>query len=260
MCSFKKRKKYIGYIGVGIKELYNKERIQKFSYIINQANIMTFRDEKSWMIAKNMSNNPYLYQAEDLVYLCEEVISEKREQQKLSTLVISWRCLEHYYDEKVEKCAADEVVKFVSKHADEYHEIVVAVIGNFIDVRMNKYIFDALQNQIDANKVVLRLQLSLSEKMELLRGAKTVICGRLHAIFVAEWYGIKTLAISYDSKIDRFMESISKEEDLIYPDEISVDLLEQWYSRPNEDVAAEWQNKRKAAEKNINLFADSLKH
>jgi len=259
MLSFKKRNKFIGYIGVGISELHNQDRIQMYKEILDKANIVTLRDEKSFRIARQLSNNPNIYLTEDLVYLCDEI---PKDYVKVGSrrLLIAWRALTGYYDSDIEKKAVNALISFVCKHSNEFEEVIVSPLGNQIDNTINKNIYKELNKLLTSTNVRYICESNVSARIELIKSSDTVITGRLHGIFIAEWSGINTIAVGYDSKIESFLKSIHREVDLIQPNEINLERLESCYcDRLEQSDLGDWQKYKSDAEKNLHLLSEQSK-
>lgn len=252
MNSYKKRGKKIGYIGIGINEIHNPKRRDAYKDILDRADIVTIRDIKSYEIAKELSGNPCIQLTEDLVYLSDEILAPPVNDE-IRRLLIAWRSLAGYYSREIENRALDVLLKVVDKHKAEYDEVVITSLGNQVDVEVNRKLYEML-NQSQSHVRFVE-ELNYRKRIDLIRSAATVITGRLHGVFISEWNNINTVAIGYDTKVDSFLKSIDRRQNLVFPDTMSVDSIEAALTnRPVELTREEWNMRRCKSMKNIEMF------
>lgn len=139
MNAFAQRGKKTGYLGVGIGDVYNLSKIQRYKKLLDQATLVTFRDVESYNQARMWSSNPELYCCEDLVHLFN-----LERNKNPNTILISWRDLKGYYDTNVEGKAIEELLHFVANHFPK-SQIEVAILGSDVDLEKNRYIYTQLK-------------------------------------------------------------------------------------------------------------------
>lgn len=256
MNSFKSRGKRIGYIGIGINEIHNQERKRVYKNVLDRADIVTIRDKHSYSIAKELSNNPNILLTEDLVYLSDEIIRPSPESRR-PILLIAWRSLAGYYSQEVENKAIESLVELVRKYSNDYEKIIVTSLGNQVDDNPNRVLFAKLASITD--RVQFVESMSFGQRIELICTSTTVITGRLHGIFIAEWNNINTIAIGYDTKVKSFLESIDRTDDLVYPNNLNFDELERALLARHEALTMnDWLVKHNESMKNVQLFEDMI--
>ena len=253
MNSFARLGKKTGYLGVGIGNVKSPSKVQRYTHLLNQASIVTFRDVESFNQAKEWSSNQNLYYCEDLVHLID---IRKPEEIEGDRVIVSWRSLKGYYNENIENNAINELLRFMREHFEE-GEIGVLFLGSNVDCEINRQIYDRISEMMPNISVQYSNGLSTTEKINHISKAKIAIMGRLHGIFIAEKMGIKTIAIGYDNKSERFLKSVGRECDLIYPDQVSQAGLNKIYSECLADKI-DFTEKREAAMKNIQLFIEKV--
>lgn len=254
MNSFARIGKKTGYLGVGIGNVVSSSKIQRYTHLLNQATIVTFRDIESYNQAKEWSTNPNLYCCEDLVHLIDVGNADKTEGDRV---VVSWRSLNGYYSEDIENNAINELLLFVCEYFKK-EKIEVLVLGSNVDNEVNKRIYARISEMMPNASVQYSSDLSTKDKINHISKAKLAIMGRLHGIFIAEKMGIKTIAIGYDNKSERFLKSIGREQDLIYPDYISQERLNGIYN--NQSIReADFSEKKEVAMENIKLFVQKMR-
>ena len=258
MESFKAKGKKAGYIGIGINEIHNQERKKAYKRILDCADIVTLRDEKSYNIAREFSNNPKIFLTEDLVYLSESIIAPKLEKTK-SRLLIAWRSLKGYYSEKTENYAIDQLVETLIRHKSDYDEIVVSSLGNNVDIDINKRIYEKLYSVF--SNVEYINENDYRKRIDMILSATTVITGRLHGVFIAEWNNINTVAIGYDTKVMSFLKSVGREADLLLPENMDFDSIERALSSKKypELTLSDWNLHKEKSLCNISLFEETIK-
>ncbi len=253
MKSFSKRGKKTGYLGVGIGNVKNTVKIQKYTELLNQSTLVTFRDIDSYNQAKIWSENPNIYCCEDLVHLAD--VTNLSDQIR-DRIIVSWRGLKGYYSDGVEKAAINELLLFLKKHFEQA-KIEIIVLGSSIDIGSNQYIYDKVSEMLPDAIVQYSYKLNTLEKIKHISKAETAILGRLHGIFLAEKMGINTIAIGYDNKSERFLKSIGRTCDLIYPDQITQSALNRAYNNcPTDKI--NFVEKKEEAIKNIRLFVEKV--
>ena len=257
METFKRRNKKFGYIGIGIGTIISQQKISQYKKILDLADIATFRDEKSYQTAVSLSENDNLYLCEDLVYLYPETCNDDQFDNN-SNLIISWRTIEQYYNADIERKSIECLCDYVVKHQKRFNQIEILILGNQIDYHTNEAIYNKLNSAINSCSVTFIENSTLDEKIQKIKNAKLFISGRLHGIFIAELNNINTVAIGYDNKIERFLDSISKKEDLIYPDEMTVGKLEGIINNQNNISSDLILKKLLLSEQNLTHFIRSI--
>ncbi len=256
MKSFYNRGKIFGYIGVGIGNVESKRKIDMYSWLFNNASLVTFRDKESYKTAMEWSSNPQMFLCDDLVYLLDNEPDKNIKSDSDGYLLISWRSYKGYYENTIEEKAIDELCKYVVLQKNQYSHIYVSILGNDVDIERNRQIYLQLSKYLE---VTFLRDISTSKKIELIKGAKTVITGRLHGVFLSEMNRINTIAIGYDNKLERFMESINATSDLIYPQDMTVESITR-AARNSVDLSDNTiANKKNDALRNVELFCDLVK-
>lgn len=244
----------IGYIGVGVGELSNEERIKKTKYLSNNCDFMTLRDEYSYKyICKLKGNNKNTFLTEDLAYIFVNKLSSQLKGDKVRSeaagrkIVVSWRNLINYKSETEELMLIDKIVDFIKYVASEKFEteIVILPLDDRRDLDKNKLIYDKLCSyNNDKVNISYKANLTPIEKINVILSCDINISSRLHGIFVSEINNIKTIGISYSIKINEFLKSIGKEEDFIYIDNLSVDELKIIYNKKSKILNKDLVNKK----------------
>lgn len=255
MNSFNHRGKRIGYVGIGINEIHNQERKKAYRDILDKANLVTLRDDKSYQIAKELTSNPNIFLTEDLVYLSNEIVRPSPED-RAPKLLVAWRSLRGYCSEIVESKALDTLAALIAAK-DEYEEIIVSPLGNQVDDEPNRKLYSKLSGQV-RNVSFVDLQ-SYKQKIDLICSSTTVITGRLHAIFIAEWNNINTVAIGYDTKVKSFLESVNRTEDLVYPETLTSETIENALLAEHKALTADnWKDRQDKSIQNVLLFEEMI--
>lgn len=256
MKAFYNRGKKFGYIGVGIGNVESKRKKDMYRWLFNNASLVTFRDKESYKTAMEWSSNPQMFLCDDLVYLLDNKQYKSEMSNSAGYLLISWRSYKGYYEESIEEKAIAELCKYVILHRKQYSHIYVSILGNDVDFERNRQIYLELSKDLD---VTFLQDISTSNKIELIKGAKTVITGRLHGVFISEMNRVNTIAIGYDNKLQRFMESINATSDLIYPQDMTVESITRAVGNSVDLLDNTIANKKKDALRNVELFCDLVK-
>lgn len=246
----------IGYIGVGVGDLTIHDRIEKTKFLTENSQVMSFRDEKSYKYCKNISDkNKHL--TEDLAYLYFKEIFRKQDIKQDNSLVVSWRNLIGYCEEKVEFELIDELVKGVLAILEkkEHSKVIVLPLDDRKDKEKNKYIYEALKDNKEGITVEYIESATPKEKVDFIRRCTLNVSGRLHGIFISELLNIKTIPISYSNKIDYFLMSIDKGDEVINVQDLSKEQIIRLYEKDFKFVSDEkiLENIKKS-EKNIAIL------
>ncbi|MDV4150302.1 polysaccharide pyruvyl transferase family protein [Clostridium sp. AL.422] len=249
---FKKRKKSYGYIGVGIGDIKSEKKIQRTKELLQNAELVTFRDKTSYDYAKSICTNQNLFLCDDLVYL--SLANLKKIKYKMKSLVISWRNLEKYIGSDKQEKAIGILIEFIKKISKDFDNIIIMPVGDSIDININKEIYNKLlEEKVDIGIEYLE-DINNDMRIEVILSSELYICGRLHGIFLSEFNNVNTIAIGYDNKIEIYLKSINKMEDLIYPEDFSVDKLLEVYKVYNLIDNKLIEEGYKRAINNIELF------
>ena len=259
MRSFSDRGKKTGYIGIGIGQITDPDRREKYRRLLDEAAVVTLRDQESWSIAQELSDHPNIRLTEDLAYLCPEVIGPRPTDNGPPYWLISWRALGGYAGEADEEAGLDELFTFLCGQEDQWRSLRIAVLGNSVDRPANQKLYERLKERYGEERLAFVETVSMKERLALIRGANRVIAGRLHVVFVAEWNGIPTTALVYDDKISRFLRDIGRAADgvpaglvtrerLAAPDFMSGARL----------TRADFEQRTERAKENIQLLRQAL--
>lgn len=227
----------IGYVGVGIGKLTIKERIEKTNYLIDKCSFISLRDKASYCYIKDkFPNKKNVYLTEDLAYLFVNTIIKndcmKVKNDSKRKIVVSWRHLINYKSKEEETFLMNSLIKFMRKIMQEKNKstILILPLDDRRDFESNKYIYTKLKEyENDFFTVIYKENLSPKEKIAEILSCDLNISARLHGIFVSEIANKKTIAISYSVKIDEFLKSIDKYEDMISIEELDSDKIEKIY-------------------------------
>lgn len=224
---FKKRKKSYGYIGVGIGDIKSKIKIQRTKELLQNAELVTFRDKTSYDYANSICENKRFFLCDDLVYL--SLGNLKRIDCTIKSIVISWRNIEKYIGSNKQDECIEILIEFIKKISGNFDNIIIMPVGDSVDININNEIYTKLLKEIVNINIEYLDNIDNDKRIKLILSSELYICGRLHGIFISECNNINTIAIGYDNKIEIYLRSINKIEDLIYPEDFSVDKLLEVY-------------------------------
>lgn len=210
-----KIKMKIGYIGIGINELHDSERIKKFKYLIKNSSIITIRDQKSYNYTKKICDSVNIIKTEDLVYLSLKQLKVTKNNE--NNLVISWRNVKNYIKSN-EYEMIDELLSRIKYLYQYYEKIYIIPLDDIEDNQQNYYIYKKMK-EMKLN-VKFLTNLTAQEKVEYISNSKLNVSGRLHGIFISKYNNIPTISIEYSQKIKSFLESIDS-----YANVIKIDNL-----------------------------------
>lgn len=232
--------KKIGYIGVGVGNLTNPERIEKTNYLLNLCDFISLRDKRSYEYARKVRKNKNnIYLTEDLAYLFINkfnINKNKKEENNTKKILVSWRNLINYRTEEEEKELINRLVNYLETLSEKNFdkEIIIIPLDDRKDCEKNKYIYDRVKRfENNYTKVSYNQLLTPREKIKYLLECDVNISARLHGIFVSELCNIKTIAISYSIKINEFLQSIGKECDCINLDDLNEEKIDKVYNLEN---------------------------
>lgn len=218
------------------------------SYIGNRVKLITVRDRGSLKeLAELGIKRPHIEATADPVHAIHQVDKNigqailKRygadgAKPLVGISVREWCGLTHY--KQVMAKAADQI-------AEEFGARVVFLPMQYPeDVRTA----EAVAAMTKSRPVVLTDEYMTSELLSIVGNMDLLISIRLHALIFAGVMGVPMIGVSYDPKVDRFLESIGEE---------PVGTLEDVdYERLMEQVRCKWNAKAGFSKENEQLFAD----
>lgn len=261
------RKVKIGYVGVGIGKLTIGERIERANYLIDKCSFISLRDRNSYDYVKDkFPNKKNVYLTEDLAYLFVNPIikqnSLKTEKDNERKIVVSWRHLINYKSTEEETILMDKLIEFIKKIMQEKNKsnILILPLDDRRDFESNKYIYNKLKKyENDFFSVTYKENLTPKEKIAEILSSNLNISARLHGIFVSEIANIKTIAISYSVKIDEFLKSIGKDNDMISIEKLDSNIMQKMYLSNMEKIEDDIiQKKIVLSKSNIENLVETL--
>lgn len=213
---FKRIKQFGGkfaYIGVGIGALTKQERIDKTEWLLQNSSFANFRDEKSIAIAKKYNPDGAFNRSEDLSYVYFKKFQPTNNSYG-KYILISWRNLVRYFDEGYENQLMKNVISLVQQLCiqNDIHKIVLSAL----DINYDQVSSTQLKKLIGIVAKEMHLEVEIvnttdvDEISNLIYHAQYHICGRLHGCVASEFFGVKTLGLSYSKKINYFYDSIDR--------------------------------------------------
>lgn len=258
----------IGYISVGIGNLKDLSRKIKTGLILRLSDIVTFRDEISLSRAQELPfyNSVNTHLTEDLSYLFFKKNPHQISRQTTkepSSLLISWRNFDNYYDKPYSKKLFDSLIKAVQNIAEKFSikKITVLPLDSTKDKEIHMEIFSKLNESKNNWEVGLKEPLSPFEKIDIIAQNDLYFSARLHGLVIAHALNKPAVGFAYSPKIEYYcdgfdVKSYIKSEELIKSQNIVVDcfekMIEKW--KP-----IDLDEKIKKAQKNIEYLLPLLK-
>ncbi len=232
------------------------------NWIVNRVDLITVRDHGSLEELKNLKiNRPQIFCTADPVLAIKAVPTEfgekilgsygvgKSDKKVIGVSVRRWN--------NWQNCQAS-LASALDKLVDEIDAEIVFVPMQFPeDIKAAKATAELMKNK----SVVLEDEFSTGEILSLVGCTDVLISIRLHALIFAGVMGVPMLGISYDPKIDRFLDSIGEKPlgdlDSVTAETIFIETIKKLDAKNfhNESLL---KNLREAALKNARLAIELL--
>lgn len=220
----------IGPIKNKIGQLFTKCLLKKCKYI-------TVRDKKSLALLNSWG-------------VCSDLVSDPvwnfslqpfKPQNKVGIQLRSWSTLP---DKFLQKLASVVAQKFFDK------EIVIYSFQDALDLDVCKKFQAYLSEQNPNIKLILHSAMSIDETVKSFSELDCLIAMRYHACLLSLKYGIPTLALSYDEKVEKIADRFSLPCSFLNVDEDLSDLIEKMM-KLNPNVITEKANECRFSFENI---------
>jgi len=227
----------------GIGPILNEKSRKITANTLNKVDFITVRDKQSKGFLESIGVNENLISlsADPVInFRSEETyIKEFQEKKKVCFSLRNWKCSDVSY--KI-SCVAEKLIK----NNIECH---------FIPFYYNEDL--ALVNEINENivegAVYYKERLSTNEAYDIIKDMNLLVGVRLHSLIFAASAGIPFVAVSYDHKVDHFVESVNMNVACSIED-IDVELL-------YDEIIKKLENEDEEREKisnNVKILRDTI--
>lgn len=257
----------LAYIAVGIGQLSRKSRIFKTKCLLRLSRLVTFRDQESFQLAKQLLNPKHyhkLHKTEDLCYLAlgePAPLSASESADDRKTWVVSVRPLEQFLPTEVLPSFWNNWKAWLKQQV-VYHQpkrVVFLVIEEGRDRSVSEECCSYLASELGPNldcEFSIAEHLSSEDKCRTLSTADQVVAMRLHACLVAGAAEVPTFGIAYCDKLTYYFDSIGST--AVRPLRSWIDSAEEISISPSPASNVLLDVRRPAALKNIELFLPLL--
>ena len=193
----------IGYMGIGVNYITDKQRLNRTKLLLKKSDYINLRDTKSKQNIDKMNIvNKNIKVYSDIFYLS---LSDLCKLENDKYILISLRELSHLYEKQVVKQMLDSIASVIK---DYYYNFNVKILplDNQIDYKINQKLYNMLK-KINI-KVELIENVSVQNKTKLIENCYLNITGRLHSACVSEFLNKKVVILSYNEKINIFLNEI----------------------------------------------------
>ncbi|ELK44153.1 polysaccharide pyruvyl transferase family protein [Halobacillus sp. BAB-2008] len=205
----KLKKKRIAYIGVGIGNLKRKQSKLKTKHLINVSDYISFRDEKSYNIAKKFKKSSIesIEIVEDPANKLLEKYSLSNQNVESSGLVVAWRNLERYSDTTIGN-DVNTISNFILAVCKDHciHKIVIIDTDSYFDSTISKNIYETLKKNKKVDVVYSKKE-NFEEKLNILNCSNVIITSRLHVAVASKYINKPCYVYDYSPKIKYFVEN-----------------------------------------------------
>lgn len=201
LCKFAKKPYFIYAQGIGpINDKLNQKITKKY---LNYANYISLRDEESKEFVKSIGVTKEIEIVPDPVmgYSIDDFKSNVMDNYNYDFISISvrdWSSAKTDFLEKVKECC-DELI-------EKGQKIVFVPMHGKHDYETSKQIVDKMKNKCE----IFPYDSSIEEKILCIKKSKLMIGMRLHALIFASTVDTPMIGISYDPKIDSFLNLVNQ--------------------------------------------------
>ncbi len=189
--------KKIVLLSQGIGPIIHKSNFKYASKILKKADIITVRDKMSMDILKlmNIEDSKVKFSADPVIGLDfnNEAKLEKQKTRVCFTLR-NWKNVE----------LTDEICKVVEKlHNNDIECVFICFYYN-----MDLPLLDELEEKLGNKAIFIKNRLSTQETMEIIKSVDLLVGIRLHALILSASANVPFIALSYDPKIEQFLQCL----------------------------------------------------
>lgn len=204
------------YLSCGIGKLTTPVRILKTKLLLKSTALATFRDERSYQKAMQLSGRKTVVLTDDVVLNYAIKCHKQRQCPNLSQkntspyLLFSWRNLSNYIQSGQQAQLLETYIARIAEIANHsgIHKVIGLPLDTQTDVEVSKKICTRLQSS--GLECEVRIENDVETVTDIISNAAFYFSGRLHGSMIAEALKIPTFTFSYSPKIDSFYESIGK--------------------------------------------------
>ena len=253
------RKKF-AYVGIGVGNLNKKESISKTRFLLKKMAFASFRDKRSYDLAKSFTNNQHIYLTGDLSFLFTVKPKKSVLKKQANYILIGLRDLSSYYSQEIIRDRHKIIGKFIREEATSKKlKVIFSPIDSIKDKSVNELFAKKMQKEEPSISVELKESGDYQDKIELIANAQLNVSERLHSIVLSKLMNVNCLALSYSPKIDRFFTEIKDTRFISHTE----DVTEKKLASIKETIDSQKENKidsmtikslRESAIKNIEML------
>lgn len=197
--------KKVSYEFIGVNKLVNDNNILQARKLLSRAYKLTVRDRHSIENIRSI-----LHDKKDIQLVrdlgeqwLERKYNEDRGEESGELLLIAWRNLEKYESNQLE--LIDRLIAYIKRNYPG-SKIVIINTDETSDILVSPLIYERLLDTNESNTVNYLPNLSVNEKLNLIKNSSEVITSRLHIAIAGKIFKKKTLAYLYSDKMYYFQE------------------------------------------------------
>lgn len=188
----------------GIGPISKKLNRKIIKYLFNKVDYITLRDVYSKKLIESIGvkNNitivPDPVMAFDVNNIDDNLPYEYKTKNYITISIRNWKSNNHMFFSNLAK-ACDKII-------DSGIEVVFVPMHGEDDEKISKYVSSKMKN----NSNIISKDLSIEERVAYIKNSKVLIGMRLHSLIFAATVGVPMIGISYDPKIDSYLNLVKQ--------------------------------------------------
>lgn len=182
----------------GIGPIIHESNIKNTEKTLKKVDMITVRDNKSIELLKSMNidKDKIKFSADPVISLgLEHQNTRNDDKKKICFTLRNWKNID----------LTNEICKTVNMLYQKGIECVFICFHYNMDIEL----LEELEERLDGKAIFIKNRLSTSDAMGIIKNVDLLVGIRLHALILSASANVPFIALSYDPKIDQFLQSLN---------------------------------------------------
>lgn len=270
----KKKGAKVAVIGQSIGPIVGEKNTEIFKSTIQKCDYINVRDKKSYALVCSVMPKDKVNLGADLAIIIDEVFPQYRNIKDKKTINVTSMGLAKYVsinDVRTSYSTWNKILNLITfkyyRYVYNFRKLTTKLCNNakvqfILSTKWESYLkfTQKISKKIPKTRYTIHSDINVEQMCELIASGAYTISTKLHPIIISSAYGIETVAISYNYKVDEFMNDINRGEYCYRNTDISANKIFDDYTNRADKLTDVQSVKIDLMKKNVHsMFEDICK-
>lgn len=267
----KKRGAKVAVIGQSIGPIVGEKNIEIFKSTIEKCDYINVRDKKSYSLIYSILKNKKVNLGADLAIIIDEVFPQYKNKKDKKNVNVTAMGLAKYVsinDIRTSYSIWNKILNVITfkyyRYIYNFKKLITELCNNarvqfILSTKWESYLkfTQKISKRVYKTQYTINSDINVEQMCELIASGSYTISTKLHPIIISSAYGIETVAISYNYKVDEFMNDIDRGAYCYRNTDISAKKILDDYTKRDDKLSDNQKEKIDLMKKNVHsMFAD----